>query len=95
MEKLTFSGSPHIRGNSTTSKIMIDVCIALLPACIVGCVFFGWYALLVLMISLLSAVAAEFAYNLTINKKSFRSCVESFDFTSCVTGLLILSLIHI
>lgn len=89
MEKLTFSGSPHIRGNSTTSKIMIDVCIALLPACIVGCVFFGWYALLVLMISLLSAVAAEFAYNLTINKKSFRSCVESFDFTSCVTGLLI------
>lgn len=89
MEKFTFSGSPHIRGKSTTSRIMIDVSIALLPACILGCVYFGLSALLVLLISLLTAVVTEFAYNMIINKLKFKECLDSFDFTSVVTGLLI------
>lgn len=89
MEKLIYSGSPHIRGKSSTKRIMIDVLIALLPACITGVCFFGPRALLVLASSVVSAVASEFAYNLLINRKSFKNCAEEFDFTSVVTGLLL------
>ena len=34
--KLTVASSPHIRGNFKTSRIMMDVVIALLPAFAVG-----------------------------------------------------------
>ncbi len=95
MEKLVYSASPHIKAPRTTKHIMIDVCIALLPATIVGIVFFGFDALLVMAVSVLSAVLAEFLYKVCFMKKgkSFKeklkeSCTE-FDYTSLVTGMLI------
>lgn len=84
----TYSPSPHIKAPKTTKGIMISVCIALLPACIMGVVYFGIKALLLILISVLSAVASEYAY-LLIMKKSFREITKGFDFTSVVTGLLI------
>ena len=36
------SSSPHVRDKSSTNRIMIDVCIALLPACVFGVVNFGF-----------------------------------------------------
>lgn len=48
-----YSGSPQIRSGVTTRKIMMHVCIALLPSCIAGCIFFGWGALLTLAIAVL------------------------------------------
>lgn len=88
MKKLTLGGSPHIKSKVTTSKIMIDVCIALIPACIVGIVVFGLSALGIIAIAVATCVACEVVYKL-IFKKSFKDILKEFDFTSVVTGLLI------
>ncbi|MBR1968176.1 MAG: RnfABCDGE type electron transport complex subunit D [Clostridia bacterium] len=85
---LVFSASPHVKAKRTTKHIMIDVCIALLPACIMGVIYFGLNAFLILALSLLSAVISEFIYLLICGKK-FKAIIKEFDFTSCVTGLLV------
>lgn len=85
---LKASNSPHKKASWTTRSIMIDVLIALLPASIVGCVYFGWKALLVLALSVVSAVATEVVYLLACNK-SFKQIIKQFDFSSVVTGLLL------
>ena len=88
MKELTIGGSPHIKGSNTTKRIMIDVLIALLPASIVGILFFGYKALIIIFVSVLSAIATEIVYKLCV-KKSFKEIYEEFDFTSAITGLLI------
>ena len=45
MEKLIVSVSPHLRGKNTTTKIMLDVIIAMLPALIASVLIFGIRAL--------------------------------------------------
>lgn len=88
-EELKFySNSPHAKGANTTRKIMLNVCLALLPACVMGCVFFGWKALLVIALSAVSAVASEIVY-LLVMKKPFKQILREFDFSSLVTGLLL------
>jgi len=89
MDKLTYSGSPHIRGDFTTKRIMIDVIIALMPACIFGVVIFGLNALLVLAISVVAASVTEIAYKMLFTKTKFGDALVEFDFTSVVTGLLL------
>ena len=50
MEKLlNVSSSPHVRDKSSTKSIMRDVCIALIPATLVGIGNFGVRALLVIL----------------------------------------------
>lgn len=88
MSKLVLSGTPHIKIRTTTKRIMIDVCIALMPACIVGIIYFGYKAALILAVSVIAAVASEMCYALMM-KKPFKSWMKEFDFTSVVTGLLI------
>lgn len=98
MAKFVYSSSPHVKSPRTTKRIMIDVCIALLPACIAGCVLMGmanpaypqlgWLSFMHLAICCLTAVASEFIYLLCC-KKSFTNILREFDFTSLVTGLLI------
>lgn len=78
------SVSPHVRDNMTTSKIMLHVVAALLPACLVGVLNFGLYALLVLIVSVVSAVLAEYIYEKLLHKESTIS-----DYSAVVTGLLI------
>lgn len=85
---LTYSASPHVKKSTSTRAIMIEVCIALLPACIMGVVYFGLTALLILALSVLSAVLSEYVFLLTTGKKT-KQIIKEFDFTSCVTGLLI------
>lgn len=98
MAKYVYSSSPHIKSPRTTKRIMIDVCIALLPACIAGCVLmgiatpvhpeWGWLSFMQLAICCLSAVASEFVFLLCC-KKPFKTILKEFDFTSLVTGMLI------
>lgn len=85
---LKLSSSPHVKSPRTTRFIMINVCIALLPACISGIVFFGWMAGLILTLSLVSAVLSEYVFLLITGKKT-KEIIKQFDFTSCVTGLLV------
>nr|MBO4518262.1 RnfABCDGE type electron transport complex subunit D [Clostridia bacterium] len=85
---LIYSSSPHIKAKRTTRNIMIDVCIALIPATVMGIVYFGAYALLLVALSVLSAVAGEYIY-LLIMKKPLREITREFDFSSVVSGMLI------
>ncbi len=84
MKDLSVSSSPHIRSSATTNRIMLDVIIALMPAAIAGCIIFGWRALLVLASTTLSAVLAEFLFNLIIKKEQTVS-----DLSAAVTGLIL------
>ena len=86
--KLIYSSSPHIKSQRTTRKIMIDVCIALIPATIVGVIYFGLYAALLVVLSVLFAVIGEYVYLLAVGK-SFTEITKQFDFSSVITGLLI------
>ncbi len=88
MQKVSVSDSPHVRGKRTTRGIMLDVVIALLPAAVMGCVYFGWKALLVLTISILGSVATEVVWQLC-RRQNIREIFRSMDLTSVVTGLLL------
>lgn len=88
MERVLVSDSPHIRKKQTTKGIMLDVLIALIPTTVMGCVFFGWKAVLVLLIAIVSAVATEVVYRLC-QKKDIKTIIKEFDFTSIITGLLL------
>ena len=85
MAKLHISSTPHIhQKGSYTSKIMLDVAIALLPATVVGVIFFGLTALWVVLTCVASAVIAEVIFNLCVGKKQTVG-----DFSAVVTGLLL------
>ena len=62
--KLTVTSSPHIRGDFRTSRLMLDVVLALLPTLAVGVIVLGFRALVVTLISMGAAVVAEYLYSL-------------------------------
>ena len=82
--KLITASSPHIRGDFRTSRLMLDVVLALIPALIVGCVVLGLRALWVTLISMAAAVAAEFLFNLVFRKRNTLP-----DCSALVTGMLL------
>ena len=88
MAKLVLGGSPHVRTKRTTKSIMIDVCIALIPAFVAAVYYFGLNALLITVISVAAAIASEVVYRLIL-KVPFRRIWAEFDFSSVVTGILI------
>lgn len=81
---LKVTSSPHIRHQDSTCGIMSDVIIALLPAAIYGCILFGWKALLVLITTIATAVAAEAVWNIALHKKQTIG-----DLSAVLTGLLL------
>jgi electron transport complex protein RnfD len=84
MDKYTLSSSPHVRSAETTGRIMRDVLIALLPATVLGVVFFGWNALWVVLVSTAAAVGTEALLQKLMKKK-----VTVSDGSAAVTGLLL------
>lgn len=84
MQKMNISSSPHITSSENTSGIMLDVIFALLPATICGIYFFGFHALLIIAVSVASAVVSEYIWCRAIKKEpSLR------DLSAIVTGLLL------
>lgn len=83
--KLIVSPSPHIHAKCSTSGIMGDVCIALLPAIVVSVLYYGWSELLVLGASAVSCVLFEWAISKYLLKKTGAFCGSS----ALVTGLLL------
>ena len=83
-KQLTLSASPHIHSGRTTSRIMLDVLIALLPATVAGAIIFGWRALLVVAVTVAACVGFEALYNLLMKKEQ---TVD--DLSAAVTGLLL------
>ena len=84
VKKLTVSASPHVRSAETTSRIMLDVVIALIPAGIAATVIFGLRALLVILVSVAACVLAEF-----LSRKAMKREQTISDLSAVVTGLLL------
>ena len=85
-KEYTFDASyqPQVRTNTDTSRIMLDVIIALVPAMVVGVVMFGVKALLLIAVSVASAVFWEWGYRKLMKKPS-----SIGDLSACVTGILV------
>ena len=81
---LNVSSSPHMRENCTTSRLMLYVLIALMPASIFGVYNFGLRALMHIIITVVSCVATEYIYEHFMHKK-----ITIGDFSAAVTGLLL------
>ena len=84
MENIVVSSTPHIRSKESVQSIMRDVIIALVPATVMGIVYFGMKALLLIAISVASSVLFEMLYQ-KITKKT----VTIDDLSAVVTGLLL------
>ncbi|WP_425754841.1 RnfABCDGE type electron transport complex subunit D [Ihubacter sp. rT4E-8] len=78
------SVSPHVREQSTTQSIMRDVIIALLPILAFGVYHFGFGALQVIIISVVTCVVGELLFDLAVKKP-----VTVFDGSAVVTGLIL------
>lgn len=78
------SPSPHLKHSDTTRGIMLDVIIALLPATVIGIIFFGWRAAVTIVTCVTSAVLAEWLWCLVLKKKN-----SVFDLSAVVTGLIL------
>ncbi|MFI3322498.1 MAG: RnfABCDGE type electron transport complex subunit D [Rikenellaceae bacterium] len=85
INKLVVSPSPHIKGKVTTSHLMRDVIIALLPAFVVSIIFFGIKALIVTLVAVVSAVAFEYLISRFLLKSTPTIC----DYSAALTGLLL------
>ena len=70
MMKFEVTSSPHIRGKRNTQNIMLDVIIALLPTLAAGTVIFGIRALLVTLVCIAAAAAAEWACGMVLYHKN-------------------------
>lgn len=82
--KLFVSSSPHLRGKKTTTGIMLDVIIALVPSLIAAIIFFGIRALLLAVICVGASVLTEF-----ICRKVMKRDNTIGDLSAAVTGLLL------
>lgn len=84
MKNLLISISPHIHTKNDTSRIMLDVLIALLPALVAAGIIFGRPALLRCLFSVAVCVLLEYLWNKLMKKQQ-----TVHDLSAAVTGLLL------
>ena len=82
--QLTLSVSPHIHSGRSTSRIMLDVLIALLPTTVAGALIFGLRSLLVVAVTVAACIGFEALFCLVAKKT-----VPVGDLSAAVTGLLL------
>ena len=75
--------SPHVHSSLSTDKAMLYVIIALLPSALWGVFAFGLRALIVLLVSIVSAVLTEYLLGKVSKENTIR------DYSAIVTGLLV------
>ena len=78
------SSSPHVRDKKTTTGIMLDVVIALIPAAVFGVINFGLNALMIILTCIVSCVFFEWLSQVVLKRKTTIS-----DMSAVVTGLLL------
>lgn len=84
------ASSPHIRSKTSTSRIMLYVIIALLPATVFGIFNFGPRALGIIVVTIASCMVSEWVFNKITHRKQTIG-----DLSCVVTGLLLaLNLSH-
>jgi electron transport complex protein RnfD len=84
MNKLIVSTSPHIQTNYDTIKIMLNVLIALCPVVVASTIIFGFRALVIMAISVISTMLFEHLWCILLKKET-----TIFDLSAAVTGLLL------
>ena len=82
--QLIVSGSPHIVTARDTRSLMRDVLIALSPAAVAAVLIFGLRALLLMAVTVGSAILFEFLYERLLHRRSTVS-----DLSAAVTGLIL------
>lgn len=83
-EKYQVSSSPHVRAKDSTSKVMLYVIIALLPATLFGIINFGYKALILILVTIAACLASEWVFDRIVHKKNSLP-----DLSAVVTGLLL------
>ncbi len=83
-QKLTVSASPHFRSRQTTSGIMLDVIIALVPSLIAAFFIFGVRTLVLSAVSVIACVAFEY-----LSRRVMKRHNTIGDLSAVVTGLLV------
>lgn len=81
---LNVSSNPHVRDKNSTTSIMLDVIIALLPASIFGIYNFGYRAAIVILLTIASTVLSEYVYFKITKQKNVIG-----DLSAVLTGLLL------
>lgn len=81
---LLAGSSPHLRSGNSTQKIMRDVIIALLPAAIAAVYFFKVRAAMLIIVTVIACVAAEYAWCKITKKENTIT-----DLSAAVTGILL------
>mgnify|MGYP000079103455 CR=1 FL=1 len=77
--------SPHVHSAESTTKIMRDVVIALLPALVVSALLFGWSVLGVTALSVVCCVVFEYL----IQRFMLRGAPTVGNLSAVVTGVLL------
>lgn len=85
MSELAYvSSNPHVRDDKTTSSIMFDVILALIPATVFGVYHFGYRAALLILITIGTCVLTEFLF-----EKGTKRTITIDDGSAILTGLLL------
>ena len=83
-EKYQVSSAPHVRAKDSTSRVMLYVIIALLPASLFGIFNFGYKALVLILVTIASCLTSEWIFDKIVHKKNSLP-----DLSAVVTGLLL------
>ncbi|MCX8083953.1 MAG: RnfABCDGE type electron transport complex subunit D [Calditerrivibrio sp.] len=83
-DKLLVTFSPHIRDEMTTSKVMLHVVYALLPAIAVSIYFFGYFAVKTYLLTIFFTLIFEYIF-LKLRKRA----ITLHDNSALVTGILL------
>lgn len=83
-DMLKVSSSPHVRSKDTTDRIMLYVIIALLPTSLFGVFNFGYRALILMVVTILSCMLSEWVFEKITKRPNTLN-----DLSAVVTGLLL------
>jgi len=84
MRNLAVSVSPHIHNSDKTSRIMLDVLIALVPAFIASIIIFGARSAVVTCVCVISCILFEWGFEKITKRPNTIG-----DYSACITGVLL------
>ena len=85
MKQLLVSSAPHIHGKENTRNLMRDVIIALIPAGLVSIYYFGFAAIKLVLVGVISCMLVEFLIQKFLLKGKCTIC----DCSAALTGVLL------
>ena len=83
-QNMKISSSPHIRDKETTTNLMGQVIVALMPATAVGISNYGMHAVVTILISVISCIVFEALFQKLLGRKN-----TILDLSAALTGLLL------